>query len=75
MPDILVRGLSATAVARFEAEAKSLGVSRAEVLRRHLEAQVTRDEAGPTMTPADWNRFAEGFADLADPEVMGSAWR
>ncbi|ADG73842.1 conserved hypothetical protein [Cellulomonas flavigena DSM 20109] len=75
MPDILVRGLSEAAVAHFDAEAASLGLSRAEVLRRHLEAEVRADAPRPTMTPDDWDRFAREFGDLGDPEVMASAWR
>lgn len=75
MPDILVRGLSDAAVARFEAEAAALGVSRAEVLRRHLEADVAAHEPRPPMTDADWSYFARTYAGLADPEVMAAAWR
>lgn len=75
MPDILVRGLSHAAVAHYEAEARSLGVSRDEVLRRHLEARVPVRASTSSMTPPDWERFSQGFADLGDPEVMGDAWR
>ncbi|CAN5545304.1 hypothetical protein BH23ACT6_BH23ACT6_10630 [soil metagenome] len=75
MPDILVRGLSRAAVERFDAEAMSLGVSRAEVLRRHLEIETTVGAEQPVITAEDWKRFAESFADLADPEVMAAAWR
>jgi len=75
MPDILVRGLSQAAVARFDAEAAALGISRAEVLRRHLEADVAMQEPRPVMTSEDWARFADTYAGLADPEVMASAWR
>ncbi|GCE76402.1 type II toxin-antitoxin system VapB family antitoxin [Cellulomonas biazotea] len=75
MPDILVRGLSDAAVAHFDDEARSLGVSRAEVLRRHLESEVPSAVRPTRMTPDDWDRFAAGFADLADPDVMGAAWR
>ena len=76
MPDILIRGLSEAAVRHFDAEAVSLGVSRAEVLRRHLEADVTRDEPRDVaMTAEDWDRFAAAYSDLADPDVMGAAWR
>jgi hypothetical protein len=75
MPDILVRGLSHAAVAHYEEEARALGISRAEVLRRHLESDVPARAAASTMTPLDWERFSQGFADLADPDVMGAAWR
>ncbi len=76
MPDILVRGLSEAAVKHFDAEARHLGVSRAEVLRRHLEAEVAIEERkARTMTADDWDAFAAGFSGLADPDVMGAAWR
>lgn len=75
MADILIRGLSAKAVAKFDAQAEALGVSRAEVLRRVLEAEVSPVEERPAMTVLDWERFAANYADLADPEVMGAAWR
>lgn len=75
MADILVRGLSSAAVARFDAEAKDLGVSRAEVLRRHLEGVTPADEEQPVMTAQDWKHFAAATADLADPDVMAAAWR
>lgn len=75
MPDILVRGLSDAAVAHFEAEAAALGVSRAEVLRRHLESEVAEQQPRRPMTGDDWAHFAQAYAGLADPEVMAAAWR
>lgn len=75
MPDILIRGLSLAAVAKFDAQAEALGVSRAEVLRRVLEADVSPVEQRLAMTAVDWDRFAANYADLADREVMGAAWR
>lgn len=74
MPNVLVRGLSAAAVARFDAEARSLGLSRAEVLRRHLEAEVAV-EPRQSMATQDWRWFADAFGDLSNPDVMRSAWR
>lgn len=75
MPDILVRGLSDAAIAHFEAEAAALGISRAEVLRRHLESDVAVQQPRPSMTGDDWAHFARTYAGLADPEVMAAAWR
>lgn len=75
MPDILIRGLSEAAVNHLDATAKGLGVSRVEVLRRQLEAQVPPTAPARSMTGQDWDRFAEAFADLADPQVMAAAWR
>lgn len=74
MTDILVRGLSSAAVARFDAEAQDLGVSRAEILRRHLEV-TPQNEEQKVITAQDWDYFAAATTDLADPEVMAAAWR
>lgn len=74
MPNILVRDLSQEAVDRIDATAANLGLSRNEYLRRKFE-----ESTGPigerTVTAEDWQRSAEVFADLADPEVMEAAWR
>jgi len=74
MPNILIRDLSKDAVDRIDAAAANLGLSRNEYLRRRFE-----EGAGPTsqrtVTAEDWQRSAEVFADLGDPEVMDAAWR
>ena len=74
MPNILIRGLSQDAVDRIDAAAADLGLSRNEYLRRRFE-----EGSGPTsertITAEDWQRSAEGFADLADPTVTDAAWR
>ena len=72
MTDILLRGVPDDVVAAIEANARQAGLSRAEYLRRALE----RERAGSTsaVTVASLQRFTETFADLADPEVMRSAW-
>jgi plasmid stability protein len=71
MTDILVRDVPDDVVAAIEARASALGLSRSEFLRRRLAQEVVRTE---TVTVADFRMFAETFADLADPEVMGGAW-
>lgn len=74
MPDVLIRGLSADAVERIDAEADTLGLSRNEYLRRKLETTVP--SSGPVrVTVADLRRAADASSDLLDPEVMDSAWR
>ncbi|WBB73884.1 hypothetical protein O7602_30300 [Micromonospora sp. WMMD1128] len=74
MPNILVRDLSQEAVDRIDATAASLGLSRNEYLRRKFEENI-RPASDRTVTAEDWQRSAETFADLADPTVMGAAWR
>ncbi|MGD7732796.1 ribbon-helix-helix protein, CopG family [Propionibacteriaceae bacterium G57] len=74
MTNVLIRGLSEAAVARIDAEAAALGLSRNEFLRRRLEQDASAPVA-TTVTADDWRRSAEVFGDLADPGVMDDAWR
>ena len=71
MTDILIRDVPDEVVAALDASARRLGISRVELARRQL-AQVTAEQ--PRCTIEDLERFAEHFADLADPEVMDRAW-
>ena len=73
MPDVLIRGLTTGAVARIDAEATNLGLSRNEFLRRKLEERPIK--ADEELTEEHWKRSAEVFRDLGDPEVMAGAWR
>lgn len=74
MPNILIRDLSQAAVDRIDGAAADLGLSRNEYLRRRFEQSVT-EPSERTVTAEDWQRSAETFADLADPDVMDNAWR
>jgi len=74
MANVLIRGLSEAAVERIDAEAAALGLSRNEFLRRRLEQDASTPVAA-TVTASDWSRSAAAFEDLADPDVMDSAWR
>ncbi len=73
MPDILIRDVPDDVVAAIDAKAQRAGLSRTEYLRRTLSRERTDDAAGVTVD--DLARFAQTFADLDDPEVMGQAWR
>lgn len=72
MPNILIRDIPAEDLARLDAKAAHLGLSRQDYLRRQLlqEARVGMME----VTAADFKRFAERFADLGDEEIMRKAW-
>lgn len=72
--NILICGLSKSAVERIDAEAAALGLSRNEFLRRKIE-QETQPSRGASITADDWDRSAAAFRDLADPSVMNAAWR
>jgi len=74
MSNVLIRGISEEAVARIDAEAGALGLSRNEFLRRKLEGEtVVRPRIA--VTREDWKRSADLFADLDDAGVMDDAWR
>ena len=72
MTDILIRDVPPDVVAALDAEARRLGLSRADYLKRQLLRVAARPQ-GPT-THDDLVRFSEAFADLGDPEVMAAAW-
>jgi hypothetical protein len=72
VPDVLIRDVPAEDLARIDAHAARLGLSRTEYLRRRLRQEAARP-TGP-VTAADLRRFASRFADLGDPEVMRRAW-
>lgn len=72
MADVLIRDLPDDVVAAIDANARRLGLSRNEYLRRHLAGEV-RAKRGP-VTVEDLRRSASVFADIDDPEVMANAW-
>lgn len=72
MPDVLIRDVPAEDLARIDALAAQLKLSRTEYLRRRLHQDATRPST--PVTSADLQRFAARFSDLEDPEVMGRAW-
>lgn len=74
MANVLIRGVSDSALERIDGEAAALGLSRNEFLRRKLEGS-TAAAPKAVVTADDWNRSAELFADLSDHDVMDAAWR
>jgi hypothetical protein len=72
MPDVLIRDVPAEDLARIDAHAARLGLSRTEYLRRRLRQEAARPVE--PVTVAQLQRFASRFADLGDPEVMRRAW-
>ena len=72
MSDVLIRDLPDDVLAAVDARAARLGVSRAEYIRRRLaqDASATAVE----VSVEDLRGFADAFADLADPSVIGGAW-
>ena len=72
MPDLLIRDVPAEDVARIDAHAARLGLSRTEYLRRCLHQDAAR--AAAPVTVDDLRSFGARFGDLKDPEVMRQAW-
>jgi hypothetical protein len=72
VPDVLIRDVPAADLARIDAHAARLGLSRTEYLRRRLRQEAERP-VGP-VTASDLQKFSARFADLDDPEVMRRAW-
>ena len=72
MTDVLIRGISAEAVAHIDDEAAGVGLSRNEYLRRQLESEPA---ARRRVQVSDFVRAADACQDLLDPEIMAAAWR
>jgi hypothetical protein len=72
MADILIRDLPDNVLAAIDANARRLGLSRNEYLRRHLAGEINSQRA--QVTVEDLQRSAEVFADIDDPDVMANAW-
>lgn len=72
MTDVLVRDVPEDVVAALEARAARLGLSRSEFLRRRLAQEAVA--SATAVDAADLVAFATTFADLADPDIMRSAW-
>jgi len=74
MVDVLIRGLSAEAVARIDEDAAAQGLSRNEYLRRRFE-QASPADSERAVTLEDLRRASEAARDLLDEDVMRKAWR
>ena len=72
MADVLIRDVPDEVITIVDARAARLGISRSEYLRRRLAQDAM---AGSKVSVADLERFADEFADLADPAIMSQAWR
>jgi hypothetical protein len=73
MSDLLIRDVPEDVLAAIDSRANRLGLSRTEYLRRRLAQDAAVAEG--KVEVSDLARFAEAFADLADPAVMAQAWR
>jgi plasmid stability protein len=71
--NLLIRDIPENVVSALDAEAERLGLSRSEYLRRVLTQASAR--TGRSVTVAELASFEGTFSDLADPDIMDSAWR
>jgi metal-responsive CopG/Arc/MetJ family transcriptional regulator len=69
--DILIRDVPEATVAEIDRRAAKQGISRSEFLRRWLRTGIRPADA---VSSADFRRLSQLAGDLADPEVMRSAW-
>jgi hypothetical protein len=72
MANVLIRDVPEDVLAGIDANAKRLGLSRVEYLRRALAKE--RTVVGQHVGVEDLARFREAFADLADPDTTRRAW-
>jgi hypothetical protein len=72
MADIFIRDVPEAVLAKVDAHAARLGLSRVEYIRRRLAADASSSSS--PVSAGDLRAFADQFADLADPEVMNPAW-
>ena len=72
MADLLIHNIPADDLDLIDEQARQLGLSRTEYLRRRLH-QIAHGGQG-TVTVADFQRLADLLPDLTDPQVMDDAW-
>lgn len=72
MPDLLIRDFPAEDLGRLDDQARRLGLSRVEYLRRQLHQ--TAQRTTPTVSRPDLAALSELIADLGDEAVMEDAW-
>ena len=73
MPNILIRDIPADDLERLDRRAHDLGISRNELVRRHLSQLVSSEMR--KVTVEDFQRAAELASDLLDESVMRGAWK
>jgi len=70
--DVLIRDLPDDVLAAIDANARRVGLSRNEYLRRQLAGE--KHTGRGRVTVEDLRRSASVFADIEDPDVMADAW-
>lgn len=74
MPDVLIRDVDPSALARIDAAAQRTGVSR-NVLLKELLARYADDQTAGELTDEQVAAFGESVRDLLDDDRRADAWR
>ena len=72
MPDILIRNFPADDLKLLDEQARRVGLSRTEYLRRQLHREARRSQSAVTV--GDLSALSGLLPDLDDPQVMREAW-
>ena len=72
MTDVLIRNVPEDDLARIDAHASRVGLSRGEYLRRRIIQEANRSHV--PVTRGDFDRLADLSKDLLDDDVMRDAW-
>ncbi len=74
MPDVLIRDVDPSALARIDAAAQRTGVSR-NVLLKELLARYADEQAPGDLTDEQVAAFGDSVRDLLDDDRRAAAWR
>jgi hypothetical protein len=72
MADLLIRDLAPEIVIALDAKAKTLGISRVELIRRSIVREVSISTE--SVTEQHLAQLANLLPDLGDVEIMRGAW-
>lgn len=72
MADILIRNVSAEDLKLLGNQARRLGLSKSDFLRRLLRQEARR--VATRVTREDLDRFSDAVPDLADDSFIKDAW-
>jgi len=72
VPDLLIRNVPAQDLHQLDEQARRVGLSRTEYLKRHLHREAQRLES--SVTAADLSALADLVPDLGDADIMADAW-
>lgn len=74
MPDVLIRDVDPSALARIDAAARRTGVSR-NVLLKELPARYADEQAPGELTDDEVTAFGGSVRELVDDDRRAAAWR